>query len=245
MKQQTTFGVHAVEALLKSDAASINELYIQEGRNDKRLQTILSLAQAAGIRPRYVSINTLDELTDVQRHQGVVAICASGKSYHENDLDALLAQAKKPVLILVLDTVQDPHNLGACLRSADAAGVAFVIAPKDRAVGLTPAVRKVASGAAETVPFIQVTNLARTLEWLKEQGVWLYGTAGEATETVYETDLTGNVAIIMGGEENGLRRLTRDLCDYLIKIPMHGTVESLNVSVATGICLFEVLRQRS
>ena len=243
--KQQAFGVHAVEALLKRDAGSVTELYIQEGRNDKRLQTILSLAQTANIRPRVVSINTLDELTNAQRHQGVVALCASGKIYHENDLETLLAQAKKPVLILILDTVQDPHNLGACLRSADAAGVSFVIAPKDKAVGLTPAVRKVASGAAETVPFIQVTNLARTLEWLKEQGVWLYGAAGEATESIYTTDLTGAVAIIMGGEESGLRRLTRDLCDFLIKIPMHGTVESLNVSVATGICLFEVLRQRS
>ena len=243
--KQQCFGVHAVEALLKRDASSVTELYIQEGRNDKRLQTILSLAQTANIKPRLVSINTLDELTNAQRHQGVVASCASSKTYHENDLDTLLAQAKKPVLILVLDTVQDPHNLGACLRSADAAGVSFVIAPKDKAVGLTPAVRKVASGAAETVPFIQVTNLARTLEWLKEQGVWLYGAAGEATGSIYTTDLTGAAAIIMGGEESGLRRLTRDLCDFLIKIPMQGTVESLNVSVATGIFLFEALRQRA
>jgi 23S rRNA (guanosine2251-2'-O)-methyltransferase len=242
--KQQCFGVHAVEALLKRDASSVTELYIQEGRNDKRLQTILSLAQTANIRPRFVSINTLDELTNTQRHQGVVALCVSGKTYHENDLENLLANAKQPPLILILDTVQDPHNLGACLRSADAVGVDFVIAPKDKAVGLTPAARKVASGAAETVPFIQVTNLARTLEWLKEQGVWLYGAAGEATESVYTTDLTGAVALIMGGEENGLRRLTRDLCDFLIKIPMQGTVESLNVSVATGICLFEVLRQR-
>lgn len=196
--KQQVFGIHAVGSLLKCDSSSISELYIQEGRNDKRLQTILSLAQTANIKPRLVSINTLDELTEAQRHQGVVASCVTTKIYHENDLELLLAQAKLPVLILILDTVQDPHNLGACLRSADAAGVNFVIAPKDKAAGLTPAVRKVASGAAEIIPFVQVTNLARTLEWLKEQGVWLYGAAGEATESIYTTDLTGAVAIIMG-----------------------------------------------
>lgn len=242
--KQQVFGIHAVEALLKRDPGSISELYFQEGRNDKRLQTILCLAKDSAIKPRMVAINILDELTEGQRHQGVVAVCASGKTYHEHDLPNLLAQAKPPVLILVLDTVQDPHNLGACLRSAAAAGVNFVIAPKDKAVGLTPTVRKVASGAAEIVPFIQVTNLARTLGWLKEQGVWLYGTAGEASTSVYDTDLAGAVALVMGGEENGLRHLTRETCDFLIKIPMPGAIESLNVSVATGICLFEVLRQR-
>lgn len=241
---ETVFGIHAVEALLKRDPDSISELYVQIGRNDQRLQTILTLAKAAAIKPHSVAIDVLDDLTQGQRHQGVVARCVVSKTYHEHDLANLLEQAKQPVLILVLDTVQDPHNLGACLRSAAAAGVSFVIAPKDKAVGLTPTVRKVASGGAEIVPFIQVTNLARTLTWLKEQGVWLYGTAGEATTSLYDTDLTGAVAIVMGGEENGLRYLTRETCDFLIKIPMLGAMESLNVSVATGICLFEVLRQR-
>jgi 23S rRNA (guanosine2251-2'-O)-methyltransferase len=149
-----------------------------------------------------------------------------------------------PPFLLILDGVQDPHNLGACFRSADAAGVHAIIAPKDKAVGITPVVSKVACGAAETVPFIQVTNLARTMEMLKEQGVWLYGAAGEAEQTVYQTKLTGAIGIVMGAEGDGMRRLTRETCDVLLKIPMHGTVSSLNVSVATGIFLFEVVRQR-
>jgi len=165
-------------------------------------------------------------------------------SISEKQLPELLAN-KKNLLLLILDGVQDPHNLGACLRSADAAGVDLVIAPKDRSVGLTPVVCKVACGGAESVPFVQVTNLARTLKWLQnEQGVWLIGTAGEAEVELYDADLKGNTAIVMGGEEKGLRRLTRETCDTLVKLPMAGNVESLNVSVAAGICLFEAVRQR-
>ena len=152
----------------------------------------------------------------------------------------------RPLLLLVLDGIQDPHNLGACLRSADAAGVHAVVTPKDRSVGLTPVVCKVASGAAETVPFVQVTNLARTLRWLREnQGVWLVGTAGEAESSLYSVDLKGPLGLVMGGEEKGMRRLTREACDLLVSLPMAGAVESLNVSVATGISLFEAVRQRS
>jgi 23S rRNA (guanosine2251-2'-O)-methyltransferase len=159
-------------------------------------------------------------------------------------LKALLKRLDEPPFLLILDGVQDPHNLGACLRSADGAGVHGIIAPRDRSVALTPTVRKVASGAAETVPFIQVTNLARTLKWLKDEGVWLIGTAGEATQTLYEIDLRGALAIVMGGEGKGLRRLTREQCDILVKLPMAGSVESLNVSVASAISLYEAVRQR-
>ncbi len=186
----------------------------------------------------------MDRLTDEANHQGVVAFCAKTHVYSEAELKQLLQELDKPPFLLVLDGVQDPHNLGACFRSADAAGVHAIIAPKDKSVGITPVVSKVACGAAETVPFVQVTNLARTLEDLKEMGIWIYGAAGEAEKTVYQTDLAGAVAIVLGAEGDGLRRLTRDTCDGLVKIPMLGSVSSLNVSVATGILLFEVVRQR-
>jgi 23S rRNA (guanosine2251-2'-O)-methyltransferase len=177
-------------------------------------------------------------------HQGVIAFCQSTESYSEDDLQALLEGLDVPPFLLILDGVQDPHNLGACFRSADAAGVHAIIAPKDKSVGLTAVVSKVASGAAEAVPFVQVTNLARTLEILKEMGIWVYGAAGEAEQTLYQADLRGPIAIVLGSEGEGLRRLTRERCDVLLKIPMHGSVSSLNVSVATGIFLFEALRQR-
>ena len=178
------------------------------------------------------------------RHQGVVARCRAVTVWQEDDLDQLLDGLSVPPLLLVLDGVQDPHNLGACLRSADAAGVHAVIAPRDRAVGLTPVVRKVASGAAETVPFIQVTNLARTLRTLKDKGLWTVGADAEGDGDVFSADLRGPTVLVMGAEGQGMRRLTREHCDLLVRIPMQGTVESLNVSVATGICLFEAVRQR-
>lgn len=239
-----TYGIHAVTSVLENNPERIKQLWVLEGREDKKIQHLLVLAQGAGLRPQIVSAKTLDKLLPDARHQGVIAQIPAQAVYTENDLPEILARAMPKPLFLVLDGVEDPHNLGACLRSADAAGVCAVIAPKDKAVGLTPVVRKVASGAAETVPFVQVTNLARTLAWLKEQGVWLYGLAGEAEQSLFQADLTGAAALVMGAEGAGLRRLTRDHCDYLIKIPMIGTIESLNVSVATGISLFEAVRQR-
>ncbi len=178
------------------------------------------------------------------QHQGVVAHLKSERHYTEVDLDDLLKKTDKPALILILDGVQDPHNLGACLRTADAAGVDALIIPKDRSSPLTPTARKVACGAAETIPVITVSNLARTLDHLKEQGVWLIGAAADASDTVYDIDLTGPVGIVLGAEGHGLRRLTQERCDYLAHVPMTGSVESLNVSVATGIFLFEAVRQR-
>jgi 23S rRNA (guanosine2251-2'-O)-methyltransferase len=204
---------------------------------------LLALAEDQHLRIKLVTREELDKLTDNGVHQGVVADCKKAKAYSENDLKELLASTVKPFL-LILDGVQDPHNLGACLRSADAAGVDAVIVPKDKSVGITPIVSKVACGAAETVPFIQVTNLARTMGILRDAGVWLYGAAAEAEKTLFTEKLTGPVGLVLGGEGQGLRRLTRENCDMLLNIPMDGSVSSLNVSVATGIFLFEVVRQR-
>ena len=239
-----SYGIHATISLLENSPHKIKQIWVQEGRNDNKLKRIIKLAKKVPVRIQYVSSKVLDKMS-AERHQGIIVEVAAHKSlYTENDLLSLIEKHDKP-LFLVLDGIEDPHNLGACLRSADAAGVTAVIAPKDKAAGITPTVSKVACGAAETVPFIQVTNLVRTLKELQQHGVWLYGAAGEAEQSLFDTDLTGPVAIILGSEGKGLRRLTRETCDYLINIPMQGTVESLNVSVATGICLFEVLRQRS
>lgn len=243
-KQHLTYGIHAVTSLLENSPEKIKQLWVKQGRDDNKLKRMLSLAAKQQLAVQQVPQKTLDKLVD-GRHQGVVAeVCQQHGNLNENDLKELLETTKEPFL-LILDGVEDPHNLGACLRSADAAGVTAVIVPKDKAVGITSTVSKVACGAAETVPFIQVTNLARTLERLKQQGIWLYGAAGEADKTVYEQKLTGAVGLVMGAEGKGLRRLTREHCDFLIKIPLLGHVESLNVSVATGICLFEILRQRA
>jgi 23S rRNA (guanosine2251-2'-O)-methyltransferase len=243
-KQNLTFGMHAITSVLENSPEKIKQLWVKQGRDDHKLQQIIALAEQRGIAIQQVPVKTLDKLVN-GRHQGVVAELGQAQvSLNENDLTALLDKTEQPFL-LILDGVEDPHNLGACLRSADAAGVTAVIAPKDKAVGITPIVSKVACGAAETVPFVQVTNLARTLEMLKQRGIWLYGAAGEAEQTLYQQALTGPIALVMGAEGKGLRRLTREHCDFLLKIPMVGTVESLNVSVATGICLFEILRQRS
>jgi 23S rRNA (guanosine2251-2'-O)-methyltransferase len=238
------YGLHAVDALLRQQPAQVVRLFVQDGRKDKRIAGILELAGNQGVAVERISREKLDQ--QVQgRHQGVVAEVRPGeKSWDEKGLYQLLDGLDHPPLILVLDGVTDPHNLGACLRSADAAGVDAVVVPKDNAADLSPVVRKVACGAAEVVPFIRVTNLARALAALKERGIWLYGAAGEAENTIYNSDLTGPAAIVMGAEGDGLRRLTREACDYLIKLPMAGSVSSLNVSVATGICLFEAVRQR-
>lgn len=243
--RELIYGLHAVAAALQRDPARLLEIQVAEGmRTQARLAQLLDEARAAGIKVRNCSRDALDNLVTEGAHQGIVAWQKPARAFNEADLDALLAGLTSPPLLLVLDGVQDPHNLGACLRTADAAGAHAVIAPRDRAVGLTPVVRKVASGAAEALPFIQVTNLARTLRELKDKGIWLVGADGEAEMDIYATDLRGPLALVMGAEGQGLRRLTREHCDFLVRIPMAGTVESLNVSVATGICLFEAVRQR-
>ncbi len=244
MKREKVAGLHAVEMLLKKNPARVERLLVKQDRSDKRLQKITSLAKKRGVSIHAVDAKTLDHEAGSVRHQGVLAFCQRMEEKHESDLWQLLENLTEPAFLLVLDGVTDPHNLGACLRTADAAGVHAVIIPKDKSVGLTPAVRKVASGAAETVPLFQVTNLARTLDTLKDMGIWLTGTSDSAGQTLYETDLTGPLALVMGAEGKGLRRLTEARCDFLVAIPMFGSVESLNVSVATAICLYEAVRQR-
>ncbi len=237
-------GFHAVTALLRHRPEDVVELYIDRQRQDARMRSLLERAQLAGVRTVPVDTARLDAIAGGGRHQGVVAFVAAQARTRslEEVLDAL--DPRRPALFLVLDGVQDPHNLGACLRVADGAGVDAVIAPKDRAAGLSAAAVKVASGAADTVPYVAVTNLARALHTLKEAGVWVVGAAGEAQKSLYECDLAGPVAWVLGAEGEGLRRLTRELCDELVRIPMLGAVESLNVSVAAGVCLYETVRRR-
>jgi 23S rRNA (guanosine2251-2'-O)-methyltransferase len=239
------YGLHAVQAALERAPKSVSELWLDGKRHDQRIAKIQQLAEAVGITVHTVDKSELEVRVPDGRHQGVVAQAAAPKVYSEAELGALLDRLEAPPFLLILDGVTDPHNLGACLRSADAAGVQAVIAPKDRAASLTPTAIKVASGAAQTVPFVQVTNLARCLRDLKERGIWLVGLDGYAEQTLHDTDLKGPLAIVMGAEGQGLRRLSKEHCDYLVNIPMAGTVESLNVSVATGVCLFEALRQRN
>ncbi len=237
------FGVHAVKALLNSAPKRVRQLQLLKGRQDKALQGIVALAEMYGVGITFVNRKELDDAAD-GNHQGVVAHCAPAESLKEEDLYALLDKLDTPPFLLILDGVTDPHNLGACMRSAEAAGVHAVVAPKDNAVGLNATARKVACGAAEVLPFVSVTNLARTLKKLQEKGVWLIGAAGEAEQSIFQTDLKGPIGLVMGAEGAGLRRLTREHCDYLINIPMAGSVSSLNVSVASGVCLFEAVRQR-
>ena len=244
MSDEIVFGIHAVNNLLKRSPERVRELYLQQGRDDEKLQSIFSLAKKNGIHVQVVKKPFLDEKAQ-GNHQGVAARAKPVQAKGENELFSQLDDLDGPAFLLVLDSITDPHNLGACLRTADAAGVHAVIAPKDKAVGITATVSKVACGAAETVPFYQVTNLARTMKEFQERGIWLYGTAGEASESIYKTDLKGPIAIAMGAEGKGLRRLTRESCDHLIHVPMAGDVSSLNVSVAAGVCLFEAVRQRS
>ena len=239
------YGLHAVQAALERAPQSVETLWVDAKRHDQRISSILQLAEAADIPVHSVGKRELEAMALDGRHQGVVARAAAPKVYSEAELDQLLDRLSDAPFLLILDGVTDPHNLGACLRSADAAGVQAVIAPKDRAASLTPTAIKVASGAAQTVPFVQVTNLARCLRDLKQRGIWLVGLDGYAEQTLYDTDLKGPLAIVMGAEGQGLRRLSKEHCDFLVNIPMAGTVESLNVSVATGVCLFEALRQRN
>ena len=236
------YGVHAVMGLLKADAARLHEIRLLRQRRDQRLDRIRALAETQGVPWQWAERAELDRLAP-GRHQGVAAHCVAGPLRDESYLLELVAQRREP-LFLVLDGITDPHNLGACLRVADAAGVAAVIAPRDRAVGITATVQKVASGAAATVPYVVVTNLARLLRRLRDAGVWVVGTGGEAETSLYDADLRGPLALVMGAEDAGMRRLTRESCDLLVRLPMQGAVESLNVSVAAGICLFEAQRQR-
>ena len=237
------YGIHTVQTLLKTDAGRISELRFLRGRRDQRLRTLQALADKQSIPWCWVKREDLEQLAD-GNHQGVVALCSAGAVADEIYLEQLLTQLRDEPLLLVLDGVTDPHNLGACLRAADAAGVHGVIAARDRSAGMTPVVRKVASGAAESVPFIMVTNLARTLDRLKAAGIWVVGADGDGDDLLYDTDMTGPMALVMGAEGKGLRRLTREACDRLVKLPMLGVVSSLNVSVATGVCLYEIRRQR-
>lgn len=239
------YGIHAVQSLLERAPERIIDVFALKGREDKRLQPLLNALQRLGIQVQFVNRQTLDNKAQGEVHQGIIARVTAAKELNESDLDQILAQKTAP-LLLILDGVTDPHNLGACLRTADAAGVDAVIVPKDKSAQLTSIARKVACGAAEVMPLIRVTNLARTLRELQQDhNIWVVGTAGEATETLFQSKLTGGLALVMGAEGEGMRRLTRECCDQLVSIPMAGSVSSLNVSVATGVCLFEIVRQRS
>ncbi len=240
------FGFHAVQSRMRQHANSIQEILIDEGRVDPRMKDIIKLAEASNIRVMQVDRDRLDGMAGRNgRHQGVIARVVDTPIPYKDIHDVLESDLKEPPFFLILDGVEDPHNLGACLRVADGMGVHAVIAPKDRAVGLNATVRKVASGAAETVPFISVTNLARTIRELKEAGVFVIGTTMDSESTLLNTKLDGPIALVLGSEGDGIRRLTAESCDALVTIPMFGSVESLNVSVASGICLYEVRRQRS
>lgn len=238
------FGIHAVQSVLKTSPQRVQELRMTRARQDARLQKLVNLAEQHGITVQWSSAQQLEDLVE-GRHQGVVALCKQGQTYDEAYLDKLVDEQGQSVFFLMLDGVTDPHNLGACLRSAEGAGVQAVIVPKDNSVGITPVVSKVASGAAETIPLIVVTNLSRTLKNLQQRGVWSVGTTGDAQQTIYQVDLKGPIVMVMGSEGAGMRQLVRKQCDFLAKLPMAGEVSSLNVSVATGICLFEAVRQRS
>lgn len=235
-------GFHAVTAKLRHDPEGVREIFLAAGRQDGRMRDLVQLAESRGVRMVSLDAARLDGMAQGGRHQGVVAKVAAQQKYLT--VDDVLDGLTEPALLLVLDGVTDPHNLGACLRVADAAGAHAVIAPKDRACGLNATAIKVASGAADTVPYIVVTNLARSLRDIKERGIWTIGAAGEATQDLYAIAQKGATAWVLGAEGEGLRRLTRETCDELARIPMHGAVESLNVSVAAGICLFETRRQR-
>lgn len=243
-QQELIYGLHAMTAVIDREPERVIELFVLKGRDDERLSHIINEARRHGIGIQFCQRKTLDDKCSGEQHQGVVARAKPGKVLDEHALDAILEKQTVPFL-LVLDGVTDPHNLGACLRTADAAGVHAVVVPKDKSAALSPTVRKVACGAAEVIPLIQVTNLSRSLKAMQDAGVWVVGTAGEANQSIYDCKLTGPIALVMGAEGKGMRRLTRENCDELIKLPMAGSVSSLNVSVATGVCLYEIVRQRA
>lgn len=243
-RSQLLLGIHPVEAALGRSPGRVEALWIAEGSRNPRVQALADAARAAGVAVRTAPRAELDRRSAGQRHQDVLAEFRPDNLHGERELGELLERIDGPPLVLVLDGVQDPHNLGACLRTADAAGVHLVLLPKDRSAGLTPAARRAAAGAAEVLPLVFVTNLARALKQLKERGVWLAGTSDAADRSLFETNLDGPLGLVLGGEGQGMRRLTAEHCDYLVRIPMQGTVSSLNVSVAAGVCLFEIARQR-
>ena len=242
-KLRIIYGIHAVKSALRRDNSQFEEIYVDATRDDPRSRELIQFAEQRQVRVMSVDGARLDGLTGGARHQGVVAKILDTPLSH--DIDEILDAAAEPALLLVLDGVQDPHNLGACLRVADAMGVHAVIAPKDNSVGITAVVSKVASGAAETVPYVMVTNLARSLRDLKDRNIWFIGADESGDQELPQADLRGPMGLVMGAEGKGLRRLTRELCERTVRIPMFGTVESLNVSVATGICLYEARRQRA
>ncbi len=239
------YGLNAVSVLLQQTPQQVKQLFIQPTTSNPRVQKITQLAKQLQLRIQTTAPDALDKLAENGLHQGVIAELMPNTALTESDLMPLLDALTVPPFLLILDGVQDPHNLGACLRSANAAGVHAVIIPKDRAVHLTPVVYKIASGAANITPCIPVTNLARTMTQLKDRGIWIYGASDEISQSIFEADLKGSIAWVLGAEGHGLRRLTRETCDALFAIPMQGVVSSLNVSVATGICLFEAVRQRT
>ena len=244
MKSSKLFGLHSVQAALDYSPNKIHKAWVDTGRQDKRLTQAIDNLLDLGIEPEKVDRKKLDRLAENNNHQGIVIEVEMPAELSESDLKTAVENLTETALFLVLDNVQDPHNLGACLRTADATGVHGVIITKDNATGITPTVCKVASGAAETVPVYQVTNLARTLRWLKGEGLWIMGAAGETAQTIYSADFSVPMALVVGTEGKGLRRLTKEQCDVLVSVPMLGKVESLNLSVATGILLYEAVRQR-
>ena len=244
MDEQLVCGVHVVLAALKSRPEHVEEIWVSDARGDKRIAAVLDAARAAHVKVHKSPRAALDRMSDGVKHQGVVARLRVTSVRKEQDLESFLAHLPSLPLLLVLDGVQDPQNLGACLRSADAAGVHGVIVPREHSAPLSAVARRAASGAAEIIPVFQIVNLARTLRQLKEAGIWLAGASQEADTDIFHADLRRPLAIVLGGEGKGLRRLTREECDMRVRIPMAGSVESLNVSVAAGICLFEAVRQR-
>ncbi|WP_267220505.1 23S rRNA (guanosine(2251)-2'-O)-methyltransferase RlmB [Dyella silvae] len=245
MSESWIVGINPVEGALTNDASRVREVLVEQGQRNARVQELATRAKALNIPVHHRPREQLDKLAGEARHQGVVALYEAPPMGNENDILGLVEAAGQDALVLVLDGVTDPHNLGACLRSAAAARATAVIVPKDRAVGLTPVVRRASAGGADRVPLIAATNLARALRTLKDAGVWITGLAGDTDTSIYSIDMKGPVALVLGSEGEGMRRLTRETCDFVAKIPMPGTMESLNVSVATGVVLFEALRQRS
>jgi len=235
------YGIHAVEAAIRNQPENILQLFVQQSRNDNRVKKILDIAKNSGVSVQAIGNDKLKEKCPRARHQGLVAEIRTVKSAAVSLEDVL---EKESVLLLILDEVQDPHNIGACLRTADAVGVDAVVVSKNRSPSLTPVIRNVASGAAETVPYIMVSNLARTLDKIRNSNVWVMGTSGDASQTIYDSKAGHRLALVMGSEGKGMRRLTREACDELISIPMQGSVESLNISVATAVCLYEIRRQQ-
>ncbi|MDO8939742.1 MAG: 23S rRNA (guanosine(2251)-2'-O)-methyltransferase RlmB [Methylicorpusculum sp.] len=244
MKLTKIYGLHSAQAALDYSAENILQVWVDGHRQDKRLSEIIKQVSDLGLNTEKADRKKLDRLAGGPNHQGIVIEIEMPAARSEDQLKTDILNITTPPLFLVLDNVQDPHNLGACLRTADATGVNGVIITKDNATGITPTVCKVASGAAETVPVYQITNLARTLRWLKDQGLWILGAAGDGDQTIYQADLKVPMALVIGAEGKGLRRLTREECDMLVKLPMLGKIESLNLSVATGVFLYEVVRQR-